>query len=408
MGSGKLEEVDHFIGNGLTRLTGSKEVNNMNTKRRWIPGILILCGLLWPTANALADCHITTTSAGNDTVICSNPADTNGINTGSGNDTLTVNADTSVSSGTGVTAINMGSGTDTVYQRGRITAGGDAINMGGGNNEVLNNYGTVTAQDDGFWCTIASGQLCTINNYGPVTSVNENIDISNNGGRLVLRNTSTITSTAQEAVHLHGPGTAEITNDGTLKTSSRQVIEVYQGTLILTNNGTIQNTGGNYAAVQCYTASDRITNRGTIIATGPAIYTYAGNDIISHLGGSMSGKNTASNRGVIEGGSGNDTITVNANLTETGSGGAVIEAGPGSDSVIIQGGTFNKVIDGDEIGYNGDYDTLTFRFTGTQTEINAFRTAMNGKSPSGGSVVWRGKTYSWTGFEKIVLELTVG
>src|SRR5687767_6484649 len=132
----------------------------MKATKRWILGILLLCGLLWPTAVALADCRITSTTSGNDTVVCSNPADTNGINTGGGNDTLTVNADTSVSSGAGVTAINMGSGTDQVFQRGRINAGGDAINMADGNNDTLNNWGIVTAQDDGFWCTIRSGYVC--------------------------------------------------------------------------------------------------------------------------------------------------------------------------------------------------------------------------------------------------------
>lgn len=380
----------------------------MITKRRWILGILLLLILVMPSTVALADCRITSSSSSNDTVVCSNPADTNGINTGSGNDTITVNADTSVSAPSGVTAIDAGYGDDRLYQRGTINAVSDAIQLGRGN-DTLYNYGSATASDDGFGCHPGAGQTCTMYNYGSVTARNEVIDIVSSGGRFVLRNSSSgvITSQEQEAVHLNGSGTHEVINEGTLRVNVRQVIEEYGGTLILNNSGTIENTGG-FPAVQSYTASDSITNRGRIIAVGgAAIYTHGGNDTINSYGTTQS-TNSSANRGAIEAGSGNDIITVYSGSVADTSSGVSIEAGTGSDSVIIRGGSIPDLIDGDEVGSSGDSDTLTFRFTGTQAEIDAFRSAMNGKSPSGGSVTWRNNTYRWSGFERIVLDLRVG
>src|SRR5687768_9935948 len=111
--------------------------------KRWIVLILLMLGLLWPMANAMADCQIQSSSGDDDIILCANPADPNGIVTGGGNDTVTVNADTQVSA-TSSRTIDTGMGDDVVTNRGTVSGNTSTIFMDQGN-DTLYNYGTITA-----------------------------------------------------------------------------------------------------------------------------------------------------------------------------------------------------------------------------------------------------------------------
>jgi hypothetical protein len=56
---------------------------------------------------------------------------------------------------------------------------------------------------------------------------------------------------------------------------------------------------------------------------------------------------------------------------------------------------------------SGDFDTLVFQLSGTQAQIDQFRKDMTGQSSKGGSVTWKGNTYTWQGFETIQFSFTV-
>lgn len=364
-------------------------------KKRLIMLIVMVCSLV-PLGSAFADCRVQSSNGSDDIVVCANPADTDGIRTGGGNDNVTVNADTEVR---GDRAIDTGTGHDTVTNRGTARGNTAAIFFDQGS-DTLHNYGTITSGDHAARCFPQSGQTCTLNNYATINVSGEAFDIVSSSGRTVITNSGTITSSTQEAVHGHGYGTFEVTNTNTM-TTRRQSVEVYYGTGIIVNRGSMSAT--DFATIDTDRGNDQITNSGSLRSErAPVIETAGGNDVIRHSGNATS-RNSSSGGGVIDAGSGNDNITVSGSLTEVGSGYAAIKAGSGSDTVIIEGGAYNRVIDG-----GSESDTLTFRFSGSQGEIDAFRASMNGKSPSGGSVTWRGQTYRWQAFERITLELTGG
>jgi hypothetical protein len=369
--------------------------------KRWIVLILMLLGLMLPMTSALADCQTQSSNGDDDVVLCANPADTNGIYTGGGNDTITVNADTQVSA-TSSRTIDTGLGDDVVTNRGTASGVISTFYLDQGN-DTFYNYGMVTSGDHAARCFPQAGQTCTLHNYSTIHTDGEALDIVSTGGHTVIYNSGTITSDTQEPMHVHG-GTSQITNTGTLA-GRRQAIEVYEGSTIIVNEGTA--TAVDFAAIDTHHLNDDVTNRGYVRSeTMQAIMTAGGNDTIRHYGTAVA-NNLDVSGAVIDGGRSGDTIIAGGDITEIGNGTAAIRGGSGSDTIIIEGGVFNRVIDGDEYADNGYTDVLIFRFTGTQAEIDAFKAAMVGKVPSSGSVVWRGNTYQWDGFEQLKQELTV-
>lgn len=356
---------------------------------------------LWPSAAARADCRITSSSGSDDVVVCSNPPDTNGIFTGYGNDTVTVNADTSVV--TAGDAIGTSYGSDVVTNRGLIRSGDDSVDLGRGSDRV-NNYGRIdTSVDAAVMCFPQSGQTCRVVNYasGVIAAPLETIDVVGNGGNLIVTNEGSIISSIEEGIHSHNVETTTLINRGTIQGGSAG-IEVYPGVGKITNYGTIVAT--NEGAVDTYHRSDTIVNYGTIRSMGmSAIVSEGGSDVIKNFGTIYTEVNYAS-QGSISADDGNDQITNRGSLTEAGASRIAIEGGFGSDTVIVEGGAINGLILGDDVSgrRSGDWDILAFQFTSSsQSEMNAFVTAVRGQSASGGSVVWRGLTYRWRGFEQI-------
>lgn len=366
--------------------------------------------LMLPSGVVLADCQITSSSSGNDNVSCYGSNDTNGIYTGGGNDIVVVQPGITVSNSGGDT-IQTGTGTDRVDNRGTVTSGYEAVDLGTGSGDRLNNYGLIDGYSAAVYCHAPSGATCYAYNYGGTSRLNsryEAVDLySPGGGYAVVHNEGTIESQTQEAVHIHGMSTTTITNRGTIR-SPRNAIESYPGGLTVTNSGRILSTG--QSGIFGHTAADNIRNYGTIQSDRySAIDTGGGADQIYNRG-NITARANSSHLAPISSGGGNDVITNQGNISETGSGFAAIEASYGSDRVVIQGGVINDTIHGDD--YNGagssDVDTLVFQFTGSSSEINVFRSAMASKSPREGSVTWRGNTYRWKGFERFELLLATG
>jgi hypothetical protein len=375
----------------------------MKKLRVWASALIavIVCLMILPDGAALADCRWMSGSSGNDNYVCTSPTDTNGVNTGSGNDTVYVQAGVAVTSPGD--AIYTGSGNDRVENRGIVTGGDDGVDMATGTDR-LDNYGTIDAFDAAYWCTGGSGLACTVYNYGGarLEADNETVDIySTTGGTFILENSGTIVSIGQEAVHIHGTTDNRITNRGTIQ-GPRNTVESAGGAINLTNYGTMYSNG--QSAVLGTGRVDTIVNRGTMRSDrDPAIWGSGGNDQISNYGTARS-QCTASYKAVIEGGNGNDVITTRGTISDVGSCGASIEGGYGSDTIIVEGGSINDVMNGDDSsGANaGDSDILVFRFTSSDTSaMNAFISRINSQSPRSGSATWNGITYSWRNFESI-------
>jgi hypothetical protein len=365
--------------------------------------IIVIILLLLPGSVALADCQITSSSSGNQTVVCQNPPDTDGISTGSGNDTVTVNADTEVSSSNPIT-ISTGAGSDTVYSNGSVYGLYDAIDLGSGN-DTLHNYGSIDADDDGVWCRPSSLRTCRINNYstGSVTAVMEALDLNFQDGTFQLYNEGLIHSTTQEALHLYGGPNSYVTNRGTIQ-GYKSGVETNGGYLILDNSGTIHSE--HEMAVNVGGMNDTITNTGTIRSDNWfAIDTSLGDDVITNHG-TIVATLTNANDSPVEMREGNDRFTNSGNITSQGTYRASVEMGAGNDIVTIQGGRLNAAIWGGTDG-DTDHDILIFEFTGTQSEVDAFRTQVNSQSPASGSATWQGNTYTWRYFDEIQLNLTV-
>lgn len=358
---------------------------------------LALGGFVYPASTALAVCNRTGGSSADDIYQCTNPPDVDGLNMGSGNDRVVINPDTTVSGGG--TTVDAGSGSDYVENRGTINARYDGIHGRDGVNDTILNYGTVTAGDDGIWCTPRSGQTCTIRNYGTVKSINETLDISNSGGRMVVFNQGRLEG-GQEVMHFHGAGTYDVENRGTIQ-SGRSCIETYLGTVVVRNYGTLYTTGSGQMPILLYTAADNIVNTGTIrSARYIAVYTHGGNDVLNNMG-TIESTNTSSSYATVNMGPGSDSLTTSGNIRELGASYASVFMGDGTDTLTIRGGQINKRVEGD-----GGSDLLVFELTGSSSEVSAFRTRVNSQSPANGSATWRGNTYTWREFESIRLTLT--
>jgi hypothetical protein len=362
-----------------------------------LPGLLVI-----PDGIALALCNRTGGSGGDDIYVCNDPPDTDGVYTYGGNDTVTVQAGTTVSS-TGSYVIDMGPDTDTLHNYGSIMGANTAVTMRDGS-ATVNNYGTIDGGTDGVWCIIETGETCTFNNYGTLTTELEGFDISNHGGTIVAYNEGNIHSTIEEGMHLHGvTGTvnnSRVTNRGMIH-GKKSGIELYNGSLWLDNSGTIWsdveiavNTGGSGG-------NDTITNSGTIQSDRwSAIGSAGGPDQVTNTG-RLIATTTNSGYSTADTGTGDDVLINSGDIIMNGAGTRSVNLGDGSDRMTIRGGTINRMIDG-----GTRTDILRFEFTGTQAEIAAFQTRINSQTPQSGSATWQGKTYQWQNFEQFQLSLT--
>lgn len=358
---------------------------------------------------ALADCHITGSSGDDDVVACSNPADTDGIATGNGNDTITVEIDTEVHTTDNVTAIDAGFGDDKVYLYGLVTSPSqtDTIDMRGGS-DLFENYGRIDSGDDGVWCAPATGNTCTIRNFGTIYSTNESIDVYGKGGNVVISNSGSIESLLQEGMHLLSEVNTlyMVTNSGTIE-GRRNGVEVGWGRLSMSNSGTIISqvevgvkTGGH---------ADWLNNTGSIQTNGdPALELGPSTDVLLNSGTISASNTTSDYESAVAMEAGRDEVTNSGDIIITGKGLYSIEAGTGSDTVTIKGGTINKLIYGDdhEGSDAADYDILVFEFTGDAGAVQAFRDEVNAQTPQSGSATWNGKLYQWAGFEEIRLNMS--
>lgn len=188
----------------------------MKMRRKPLIALLLAIGaVLLPTHIALADCHIVSSTGDDDSVVCSNPADQNGIYTGIGNDRVEVYSTTSVSNPTSDTIITY-DGNDTVINRGIVTSGKVAVHLGNGG-DYLSNRGSITGTTAAVMCFPQTGLECKVYNYGSMTSdAEETVDIVGAGGNARLINYGTITANTQEAVHMHLAPEGRVTNRGTI------------------------------------------------------------------------------------------------------------------------------------------------------------------------------------------------
>ncbi len=369
---------------------------------------LILLGLIEYAPHLVrADCQVTGSAGSDDVVLCANSADTDGIDTGAGNDRLTVQAGIEVSRSSGP-PIHTQSGDDLVQNYGLIRGAQSGLNLGSGSDQ-LDNYGGIEAQDSPVTCAPAQGQTCVLYNHtsGVIRADLEVLDTNSTGGHMIVYNDGALHSTIEEAIHLHGSPYNVIKNKGAIYGGSSG-IEVYPGTADITNSGSIEAL--NETAIDLHNGDDKLYNSGTITShTLPALRAGGGRDTLTNTG-LIVGDMDLPTEGLISMEDGDDLINVTSGaIRETGLGYA-IEAGFGSDTVIVQGGSVEGLILGDD--HTGrriaDVDTLVFELYGTQSEIDAFRAAAEAQQPANGSVTWRSNTYRWRGFEKIELRLSVG
>jgi hypothetical protein len=254
------------------------------SKRRTVYFILALA-LLGLAAQAPrfahADCRVTSSTGSDDTVVCADSNDTDGINTGYGNDQLTVQAGIEVGHSAG-SPIRTESGNDMVTNYGVILGGTNGIHTGVGTDRV-DNYGRIETNDAPVTCTPAAGQICTIYNHttGEIRANLEVID-TNGWGEVIVYNDGTLHSTIEEGIHLHNSPWNTVKNKGTIYGGSTG-IEVFPGAASITNSGEIR--ADNETAIDLHDWADTVFNSGTIESyTLPAIRAGGGTDTITNTG----------------------------------------------------------------------------------------------------------------------------
>lgn len=313
--------------------------------------------------SAQAACRLDSSDGDDDVVICDGTPDEDGIDTQRGNDMITVLEGAEVR---GVeSAIITGSGGDSVTNYGTIHAGKFAVDLGRGN-DFFHNFGMLETQDGGIWCAPAVGHVCRVINAssGTITAPQEVIDGGSKGGGFLVLNYGTIISTEEEAVHLNSGISNIVNNHGTLQ-GADSAIEVFGGDARIINMGTIESK--HETTIDLHAGNDLLSNWGRIISgTLPAIRAGDGNDVITNWG-SITARNESRQDAAIAAEGGDDRITLQGEVAETGSGHAVVEAGFGSDTVTIKGGMIIGLVNGDDFTGSelGDHDVLIFALSGS-------------------------------------------
>ena len=235
---------------------------------------LLICALGIFIPAAYADC--TPGTAGNDTITCSGTDDPDGVNTGTGIDTVTITSgtvlDTIIAEGTQVTVIVNGTGAlDTT------AAGDDAIYMPYGGAVIF--QGNLNSGWDGIYLE-DSGSVNSTGNINALTGIG--IHIYGNGSVVSMGDIVA----GYNGIFVDGDGSIDSTGNVTVNSEelSFDYYEYYANDgLVLTGSGTINNTGDitviydDINGYYFYGASGIVLgNGGTINNTGDINVQYTG------------------------------------------------------------------------------------------------------------------------------------
>jgi hypothetical protein len=307
---------------------------------------------------------------GSDNNITCTTNDTDGIDAGAGNDTVT-NTGTVSSPGTG---INGNDGNDTIANDGTVSSSGGTAISGGNDTDKITNNGVVSGATVG---------------------------INGDAGADTIKNSGSVT--AQGTGIIGGDGDDVIANDATDSVSGSTGISGGNGNDNITNNGTVTGTSG--TGISGDAGADTITNTATGTING-------------NLDGG-SGSDTLNNAGTVtnnlSGGSSRDTITnsgtVNGNLdgglgndilTNTGSVAGDICGGSGNDQVTLAGTPASLQVGGQ---IDGGADTDTLNLTGLQPTYyytdTEYQDLKNNNSAASGSFAWGEGLVTWLNFEML-------
>src|SRR5580704_1071872 len=155
------------------------------------------------------------------------------------------------------------------WRRRSVSVTGTSIGIDVGNNNTVNNFGTITTAGGDVW-GINGGTALTVNNSGVIGNLNELAGINANGVGLMVTNQQGGQifgqSSAIQGAGLGGVGTATVINFGLIQATSN-AIDGGSGFVDVTNNlgGTI--TVDNGAAVNNSNYSVKVTSFGTISTT---------------------------------------------------------------------------------------------------------------------------------------------
>lgn len=270
-------------------------------------------------------------------------------------DDFVVNSPTIVQNGDALNVLNGGDSL-TITNGGSITTGAVGAVLGVGNNNTINNDGSVATTGNGDH-GISSADNGAINNNGSISTTGNNADgiFANDGNTITSSGSISTDGNNSDGIFANDGNT--ITNGGSISTlfnTSRGIVVGDNNTVsnsgsittifnnsrgiladdnnIISNSGSIT-TGGNNAEGIFVNDGNTITNCGTIITTGnntEDIFANNGNTIINCGSISTSGNNASS-------------IFANDNNTITNSG-SISTAGTNSQGIsVIDNNVINNV-----------------------------------------------------------------
>jgi hypothetical protein len=165
---------------------------------------------------------------------------------------------------------------------GVIEAGGTlstiniSIFLGGGDNIVVTNGGTLTAiggGNSGIWST---GTNATLTNSGTLTTSSyDSYGIFSGGTNATLTNSGTLTTSGSGAYGIWSSGAnATLTQSGILTTSGISAHGIYSGgaDATLTNSGTIITSNTNAYGIYSFGTNATLTHSGTLTTSGSGAY----------------------------------------------------------------------------------------------------------------------------------------
>ncbi|PQA86820.1 VPLPA-CTERM sorting domain-containing protein [Hyphococcus luteus] len=345
-----------------------------------------LAALGFSTSAAFADCT-PDSPGGGDTVTCASD-DADGLEDGSDNVTVNINAGVTVSN-PGGDAIKLKGDANIINNDGALDGDDEGVQIEGANSEVRNNSGAsiaggdrgVQIEGDGTILTNAAGATITGGDRGVEAEDADNVEIYNSGliegedkdgvragsGAIIQNNAGATILAGDDGVQIAGDG-ATITNNGTISalvdqgsggssegiTGDDDITLINHGTLEadddafqtqlnanVTNTGTIRSINNDGIDID----TGAIVNSGTIIAEGveDGVDYDAGVDPISistidNQAGGVVGVN-------VDAGNDARQFVTNAG-TITGTGGTALFLEEGEDSLTMLGtGVINGVAD---------------------------------------------------------------
>jgi|GEM_PF-1707215 len=318
---------------------------SFNNKKILLSTAALSCVLLGGYNYADAACSAAT--SGDDTINCTSVGVSSPFDALAGNDLVDNNAGSSISG-----SVILNDGNDSFTNNGTVNNSSAITVVLGDGNDVLTNIGQILlsgAGDSAVKGGTTGPSNNSVDNQGTIqANVSGNGIVLERDGDNTISNSGLIEAT-KAAIQTNesgtGVGSLDVTNSGTItSTTDGKGVESYTS-LTLNNTGTINATAGAGPLLSVRAGAANITNSGVLqVATGKAIESLA----VASFADSIN--NTGSITGDIVLLSGNDT------LVNTGSGSinGRVDLGTGEDAATIDGGTFT----GSFIGGLGN-DTLT-------------------------------------------------